>query len=145
MWRQYFDSPYSTNHKKVLIRLLHLGVFVPLSCLYVSLCWLTAQKYRPWSFGSKFFTVNVPLWATVLVAENLSLLKLPKSCMVWPTVVKTMSSMVFPGSCLYQYIWKYKSPLVWLHIIDAFSPLFFHTKGVWVTSFLSAKPVSIKK
>lgn len=140
---RYLDSPYSPDHQPMLIS--HWWVFVKLSCLSRSLWWLTAQKYTPSSWGSRFFTVNVPLSATVLVAENFSSLKLPKSCLIWPLVVKTMSFIVSPGSCLYQYIWKYKSPLVWLQSIVAFSPIFSHKKGVWVTSLPVVKPEYNKK
>ena len=48
------------------------GVFVDLPCACVSLCLLTAQKYKPLSSGTRFFTVNVPLYVSGLVAENFS-------------------------------------------------------------------------
>ena len=43
------------------ITLLSTEVFVQRSHVSVSLCLLTAQKYKPLSPGSTFFTVNVPV------------------------------------------------------------------------------------
>lgn len=102
---------------------------------------LTAQKYRPSSAGSRLRTVSAPLSASALVAENFSWLKLPKSCLLLPVVVKTTSSIAFPGSCLNQYIWKYKGPFLWLQSIVASPLLFCHKTAGWVTSLPPAKPV----
>lgn len=125
------------------VRTEHRGVFVQPSRAPASLCSLTAQKYQPLSPCCSFFTVSVPLAASGLVAENLSLLKFPKSWSALEEDVYTICFMVSPGSCLYQYIWKNPGPLVCVQFIVASTPSTSQSFEVWTTSLPPVRPEGV--
>ena len=59
--------------------------------------------------------------------------------------MKTICFIPSSGSCLYQYIWSCAWSLVWLQSIVADWPSIIHSRGVWVTSFPSMRPVKEKE